>query len=149
MLKDIDWRAAFTGSIRIGLITIVSIVIIMILSGFVVALYSKGESMLVAARTLTYPILPYVLFVLVGFAVFHSSRRTAKTALMFNICAIVFFVSMVSILLLGVLNMNDVIIMWKDVLIQNFVLSMVLVVVFFFTTFIREPVLEVAKRNAK
>ena len=76
----------------------------------------------------------------------HSSRRMAKTVLMFNICAIVFLVSMVSILLLGMLNMSDVIIMWKDILIQHFVLSMVLVAVFFFST---EPVLEVVKRSTK
>ena len=149
MLKKIDWRTTFTQSITFGMVAVSTLVFIMIFTGFAVALHAQGDAILVAARTITYPILPHVLFVVVGFVLFNSSRRTPLLPVMFNLFAVVLFVAMASTLLLGVANMEDVLVMWKDVLIQNFVLSMIVFVMFILTTFIREPVLEVAKRNLK
>lgn len=149
MLKNIDWKATFTQSITFGMVAVSSLVFVMIFTGFAVALHAEGDAILVAARTITYPMLPYVLFMVAGFALFHSSRRTPLLPVMFNLFAVVLFVAMVSILLLGVVNMDDVLMMWKDVLLQNFVLSVIVFVMFVLTTFIKEPVLEVAKRSSK
>ena len=120
----------FTESINFGLITIVSIIVSMVLIGFVAALYSDGEAILVAARTLTYPLAPFIVLMLIGFAVFNSSRRTTSATLMFNFCSIVLAVGIVSILLIGVATHDDVLPMWGEALTRSFILSMVVLAVF-------------------
>ncbi len=147
MLTKIKWRACFTESINFGLISIVSIILIMALAGFVVALYSDGEAMLIAARTLTYPAAPYVVFALIGFAVFNSSRRTPFITLAFNLCTVLFFIGMIFFLSIGVAAYDDVVAMWKEVLIQNFVFSIVVVVGFVVSTVTKEIMFATVKQT--
>ncbi len=150
MLKRIDWKTYFTESISLGLVTVFVTVFIMAVTGFTAALYSEGEAMLMAARTFTYPIAPYLIFSLIGFAIYHSSRRRPFITTMFNVCAIILLVMEVgSLLSVSMATFENVEAMMSQLFEQSFVLSVIVVVIFIASAFSNVGRLSPEKQHGK
>ncbi len=148
MLKRIDWKTYFTESINPGLATVFITVLVMVVTGFTAALYSEGEAMLMAARTFTYPIAPYLIFSLIGFAIYHSSRRRSFITAMFNACAVILLVlEVISLLSVSMTAFENVEAMMSQLFEQSFVLSIIVVMIFIASAFSNFGRLRPAKQH--
>ena len=135
MTGIIGWKRYLSESINAGLIVVLAAASIMIVTGFTAAFYSSGESMLMAARTFTYPVAPYFLFSLIGFAVFNSSRRRPLLTVAFNVGAVLMLIETISIISINMSMFDDIEAMASQIFMQNFFWSIVVVIIFSIISF--------------
>ena len=130
MMTVSSTKTIFTNSMKLGFLLIAVVMIINIGAGLTSSIYSTGDSAYIAIRTLNFSTAPYILFALLGFVLFNSSRRSDFIVRTFNVGAVLLAIGWLVVAMVAATSAGLVSEMLETLYHQNLILSALIAGIF-------------------